>query len=160
VPNETLTDLTGNLTLASWIKTTNNHRVEAIFARYSADGKESGYILRTNAAGHIELRVGGKNMAAGAPVNLTDGGQLINDGQWHHVVAVITLKQNVSFYIDGALSSTLAANITAHPAGNNLLLGVNSWTDYGNYFTGVLDQTVIYNRALAASEIASLASGN
>ncbi len=153
--SDTLTDLTGDLTLAAWVKTSNNSRTEALVSRYSASGSETGYLLRTNPAGHVELRIGGNNLG-GSPATFTDTGKLINDGQWHHVAATITIAQGVRFYIDGALTSTQNRSIVARAGGSGLILGLNGWTGYGTYFTGTLDDVRIYNRVLAASEIAAL----
>jgi len=159
VPYETHTEINGSFTLAAWIKTANSRRLEAIFSRYNAAGSEAGYILRSDAAGHLELRIGGKNMKSGAPTTFTDI-KVVNDGQWHHVAAVVTSGQGVSFYVDGVLTSTLAGSVQPAAAQANLQLGVNPWLDYGNYFTGTIDEVNFYARAFAATEVAALASGN
>ena len=155
-PDDSLTDLTGNISLALWVKTSNNSRTEAIMSRYSAAGMETGYILRSDSAGHVELRIGGNNSAGGYAVTLTDTG-IINDGKWHHVAAVITVGQGVSFYIDGTPSSTQKLNVVGHAGGSSLEIGLTP-VYYGTYFTGSLDEVRIYNRVLAASEITVLAS--
>ena len=80
----------------------------------------------------------------------------INDGNWHHVAVVIHLGTTVTFYVDGALSSNVAINSTAATADSFFQLGVNSWVPYGNYFTGTMDEVRIYDRALSASDVASL----
>ncbi len=156
---DALTDLTGDVTLAAWVKTTNSSRTEALISRYSAGGSETGYLLRTAPSGHPELRIGGYNLSGSGAKVFTDTGKLINDGQWHHVAAVILIGQGVSFYIDGAPTSTQSATVAARAGGANLTLGLNGWTPFGTYFTGSLDDVRIYNRALAAAEVATLASG-
>ena len=157
-PGESLTDLTGNLSLALWVKTSNNASLQALISRYSAAGLEYGYLLRTTPAGHVELRVGGNNNSAGTGVNLTDTGSLINDGLWHHVAAVISVGHGVSFYIDGSPSSTLSWNIIARSGGYPLQIGSNNYAPYGVSLVGILDDVRIYNRALQPFEIAILAN--
>ncbi len=147
-------DLVGDLSLSLWIKTTNSTRAEALISRYSASGSGSGYLLRTNAAGNVELLLGVANVAGGN--SLATDVTKINDGNWHHVAAVIHLGTTVTFYVDGALSSNVAINSTAATADSFFQLGVNSWVPYGNYFTGTMDEVRIYNRALSASDVASL----
>jgi Concanavalin A-like lectin/glucanases superfamily/Chitobiase/beta-hexosaminidase C-terminal domain/Viral BACON domain len=154
---DTLTDLTGDLSLAAWIKTQNNSRVEAIISRYDAAGSEAGYLLCTDAAGHVQLRVGRANAPQGA-VTLTNGSTLVNDGKWHHVAVVISLAQAVTFYVDGAPTSTQTINIVGQSSSAILRLGLNPWFDYGTYFTGSLDDVRIYKRALSALEIGTLAA--
>jgi hypothetical protein len=156
-PEDTLTDLTSDITLAAWIKTSNNSRVEAIISRYAAGGSETGYLFRTDASGHLEIKIGGMN-SPGRTTTLVDTGKTINDGQWHHVAAVITLGQGVDFYIDGLPSSRETDNITSHAGGATLRIGSNGWTDYGNYFTGSIDDVSIYNHVLVAPQIAALAN--
>jgi hypothetical protein len=153
---DSLTDLSGNLTLALWVKTQNKSRTEALISRYNAAGAETGYLLRTDPGGHVELVVGGNNTTGGHGVALTDTSAIVNDGQWHHIAAVITFGQGVSFFVDGGLSSTQALNLVAQPSGSSLQVGLNPWTDYGTYFTGSLDDVRIYNRVLSAVEIAAL----
>jgi hypothetical protein len=129
-----------------------------LVSRYNAAGMENGYLLRMDAAGHPEVRIGGNDNSAGTASTLTDTGKPINDGQWHHIAAIIQVGQGVNFYIDGALSSTKALNILANAGGAGLLIGYTGWTPYGTYFTGSLDEVRIYNRILAGSEIQALAS--
>jgi Concanavalin A-like lectin/glucanases superfamily/Chitobiase/beta-hexosaminidase C-terminal domain/Viral BACON domain len=154
---DTLTDLTSNMTVAAWVKTSNNSRVEAIISRYAAGGSETGYLFRTDPSGHLEVKIGGMN-SPGRSATLIDTGKTINDGHWHHVAAVITLGQGVSFYIDGLLSSRESDNITSHAGGAALQIGNNGWADYGSHFTGSMDDVNIYNRALTAAQLAALAN--
>ena len=81
----------------------------------------------------------------------------INDGQWHHVVAVLTIGQGVTFYVDGVYSSSTAMNLT-NSGDNwaNLTVGVNPYTYFGNYFTGSIDEVRVYNRALSAAEVSTV----
>jgi hypothetical protein len=140
-----------SLTLSSWINTTNASRTEAIFSKYSSAGREAGYILTTNQNGNLDLRIGGTNMTGGAH-SATDKTK-INDGRWHHVIVVISLEaQNITFYVDGKLTSTTAMQMLPNDAGALLQLGQNPYIPYGNYFTGSMDEVQIYNRALTPTE--------
>jgi hypothetical protein len=63
---------------------------------------------------------------------------------------------NTKLYIDGVLASTVP--YTTDPqyfgSGNrNLRLGVWGYPGYERYFNGIIGQTLIYNRALSATEI-------
>ena len=100
-------ELNKNLTLAAWIKTTNSSRNEAIISKYDT-ALGYGYVLRTTAAGKLELEVGTYNAAVYGNKIATDVAT-INDGQWHHVAVTITLNSNVSFYVDGVADFCLAA---------------------------------------------------
>ena len=153
--NENLTDLTGDISLALWIRTINKSRLEGIVSRYSAAGLENGYVLRTDSSGHLNLRIGGNNLGAGG-TNFVDTGRSINNGMWHHAAVVISIGHGVSFYIDGTLSSVQSANILPVGGGSPLVLGMNGYIPFGNYFTGSLDDVRIYKRVLQPVEIAIL----
>jgi hypothetical protein len=152
-----LTAFYNSTTLSAWVKTTNASRGEAIFSKFSAADSGAGYILRTNARGTVELTLGGDDLASGGPA-LVDSTK-INDGEWHHVAAVITLGQDVKFYVDGKLSSTIVSHtIPGGDGWSNLIVGVNPWNALGDYFTGSIDEARVYNRALSSAEIGTLFS--
>ncbi len=150
-PADGATAFNNSVTVAAWIKTTATS-VEGIISKYNAAGYGWGYLLRTNASGTVELLLGWGDVASG-PGLATDTTK-INDGQWHHVAAVLTLGVGVTFYIDGNYSSATATNITAGgDNGSSLVVGVNPYTGFGNYFNGSVDEVRIYNRALNATEV-------
>ena len=116
-----------------------------------------GYVFRTTAAGKLELEIGTYNAAVYGNKIATDVAT-INDGQWHHVAVTISLNNNVSFYVDGVLTSVSPLKVTG--AGSNyawLRVGQAGYAPLGNYFNGSMDDVQIYNRALSASEIAGVA---
>lgn len=144
-----------SLSLSAWINTTNGSRTEAIFSKYEAAGREAGYIFGTDQNGHLSLRIGGTNMAGG-PHGATDTTK-INDGQWHHVIAVVSYEnQTITFYVDGKPTSTTAMQMVPNDAGATLQLGQNPYTPYGDYFTGSIDEVQIYDRALSTSEASTV----
>jgi hypothetical protein len=141
---------TGSITLAAWIKTTNQSRPEAIISRYDAAGSGTGYIFRTDAAGHLEVVFGGAN---GGSINSPAvDTAVINDGQWHHALAVITVGQGVQFYVDGKPTAYVPQSFWAADASGYFYVGLNSFTYFGNFFTGSIDEVQAYNRALSPSE--------
>jgi Concanavalin A-like lectin/glucanases superfamily/Bacterial Ig domain/Chitobiase/beta-hexosaminidase C-terminal domain/Bacterial Ig-like domain (group 2) len=148
-------DLMGDLSLSLWVETKSSGAPQALISRYSSGGSGSGYLLRTNASGTVELLLGIENLAGGNNTLVTDVTK-INDGNWHHVALVIRLGTSVSFYIDGALSSSQAIDTAAAPAPSLFQFGLNPWTPYGTYFNGTMDEVRIYNRALSANDVASL----
>jgi hypothetical protein len=149
------TEFNNSVTLSAWIATTNTSRTEAIISKFSAAGSGYGYIFRTDAAGHLELAVGAEDLSAypGSVVDTTT----INDGNWHHVVAVVNIGRNVQFFVDGKLSSTSTMYTVANgDQWSNLEVGSSSYVGYGNYFTGGIDDVQVYNRALSATEVNSI----
>jgi hypothetical protein len=148
--------LTGSLTLAVWVNTTNSTRYEALFSTYDATASEYNYLVRTTSAGVIDVRIGGHNVSTGRAFDAVDS-RKVNDGNWHHVAAVIQLGVGVIIYIDGVASPVFSANIVSNPHSMPLQFGLTNWTPYGNYLTGNLDEARIYNSALTAAQISALA---
>ena len=150
-PGVSAASFSHSLSLSAWINTTNTSRTEAIFSKYEAAGREAGYIFATNPNGNLVLRIGGTNMGGG-PHSATDTTK-INDGQWHHVIAVISYEsQIITFYVDGKPTSTTAMQMVPNDGGATLQVGQNPYTPYGDYFTGTIDEVQLYSRALTASE--------
>jgi len=80
----------------------------------------------------------------------------LNDGQWHHMVAVRdeSLNQN-RLYVDGALVSSAFFDYAAgFEASTSLGIGYMAYNhnpDY--YYDGLLDEVALYSRALSEAEI-------
>ncbi len=148
----TATAFNNNLTLSAWINTTNSSRLEAIISKYSAAGSGWGYIFRTDQSGHLELSIGASDVTV-YPATAIDTAT-INDGNWHHVAAVITIGQNVTFYVDGNQTSSTAISSVANGDSNSVfMVGANSYAPYGNFFTGTIDEVRVYNVALTAAQV-------
>lgn len=148
--------LTGDLTVMTWVKT-QSRRVEGLVSKYDAAGMESGWLLRTTAAGNINMRVGGNNLISGSR-DVIDSSRAINDGQWHHVAAVIRLGRDVTIYVDGAPGPVQPWSTKAFTSATRLNVGRNPYSGYGLNFTGSLDDIRVYDRALTAAEVAAAAA--
>ena len=75
-------------------------------------------------------------------------------GTWYHVAAVVR-GTNAYFYINGTLDNSGTRTIAAPTTTDPVTFGYGGWNDR---YPGVLDDVRIYNRALAADEIAGLAA--
>ncbi|MEY2409938.1 MAG: hypothetical protein QOF48_2608, partial [Verrucomicrobiota bacterium] len=77
--------------------------------------------------------------------------------QWHHVVGTAD-GTNIRIYVDGQVAGT-GGTATANYGSSsfNFNIGGGGVQDAaGNFFPGLIDEVVAYNRALSASEILSL----
>jgi hypothetical protein len=70
--------------------------------------------------------------------------------QWSNL-AVVFNGSHVQFYVNGALSTTLALSASITARGNALRLGADA--DIQQFFEGSLDDVRIYERALTQAEI-------
>lgn len=149
----------GNLTLSAWIKTTNSSRNETIVSKYNTSGSEDGYILETTSAGYVGVHIGGDNVSGTPNQDILDAANKINNGEWHHVAAIIRPEQDISIYVDGGLSSIFY--LTIFPQSLSSAVGIAGPASHvANLFTGSLDDVRIYNSALSTAQIAQIYGGN
>lgn len=91
----------------------------------------------------------------------------VNDGKWHHLLAMRGSKGGISLYLDGKpervgrtgfgqdVDPTGMDNVTTR---DPLIIGKHG-SIQASFFTGELDEVRIYNRALSPSEVMRLHSG-
>jgi M6 family metalloprotease-like protein len=154
VPANAAFELNHDLTLAAWIRTTNNSQVQDFIGKYDYTGSEAGYLLQVLPSGVVNLHLGGGNVASAS----RDAADVtaVNDGQWHHIAVVIPIGQSVSFYVDGALSSTQPQTASAWANLVTLYLGTSPGAYRGLPFTGALDEVRIYPSRLTGAQIQAM----
>ena len=79
----------------------------------------------------------------------------VSSGVWHHVVVTKNQSNVVTIYLDGTsiISKNFGGSITA--SSNSLLIG--AYKGINNYFfSGSIDEVIIFNRALSVSEVKTL----
>jgi hypothetical protein len=141
----------GNRTVAAWIKTTNT-------------GTLFYWGVPSNNGQKWAVRVQNSNGTLGALRAECQGGYIVGntdlrDGLWHHVACAFTNNStsitNVKLYVDGLLQGVSAQKDTTinTVANGDVLIGCDNAP---LYFSGVMDEVRIYNRALSAGEVASL----
>jgi len=155
-------DLTsGSFSIAVWVKVNPGDTTDASFILTKhTPGYPNGYFLNVNTAGGPGYGQVNKAMfydpsgnVAGSAYSTTS----VNDGQWHHLVAVYEVGVQKRIYVDGTPmeGSGPAGGITAN--GSPLLVGglSVSGTQPG-FFTGWLDELMIFGKALSEIEIDDL----
>lgn len=109
------------------------------------------YILSTIAGGEFMIKKDGVSYNATASGN-------INDGTWHHVIAIYD-GSLIKIYVDGLLKASTSYSGGIPYSGSNLRIGTNySSTSTGN-FNGTMDNVRIYNRVISEDEIRARANG-
>ncbi|HUV41749.1 MAG TPA: LamG domain-containing protein, partial [Sedimentisphaerales bacterium] len=79
---------------------------------------------------------------------ILEGSVNINDNQWHHVAAVYD-GSKMYLYVDGRLDAVKNASGSLKVSTANVYIGGNP----SQSFNGLIDDVLIYNRALSKSEI-------
>jgi len=100
------------------------------------------------------------NDATGANHGVTcTNGSALQDGQWHHVVAVCDeAGGSVSLYVDGVLNHTASIGHSGirsftSPLAIGSRLSASTATDYDDQFIGNIDDVAVYNTALSAAQV-------
>jgi hypothetical protein len=147
--------LTNNFTVAAW------YRATQIDSNGSPTGAEiiSGanvYVLRLRPNGIEFSKARGSSYTQCLGIEPS-----FLDGNWHHVAAVASSSFGVRVYYDGREICRDADTQAVDLAGGSTSLfvgrhgeGQTQWD-----FSGHIDEVRIYNRALGASEVATLAAG-
>jgi hypothetical protein len=151
---DTTLDLgTGDLSICTWVKTSGSG-IQMIMNKRSVNPEYPGYQLSTGSSG--EVRLGLFDGSQAYPNNFKEIASVIkiNDGQWHFICGVADRFSNGYVYVDGQPNGS--DNITNYSGSldapdANLYIGANQTGD--NLFRGVIDEVIIYNKALSASEV-------
>lgn len=78
---------------------------------------------------------------------------------WRHAAGVFTSTTSRTVYLDGTTTATNTTSVSDPTSLDNLTIGARRNSSIVNYFTGSIAEVGIWNVALAADEIASLADG-
>jgi hypothetical protein len=138
----------GSVSISAWFK------VEAFDKSWQAlIAKGEGNSWR------VARRGGGTRMAyAGGATDTPDAGPNVNDGAWHHLVAITdSTAQNfgTAVYIDGARAAVIADTPSLAANGRRMMIG-NNPDSTGRSWHGEIDDVAIWNRVLTELEITYL----
>ena len=148
-----LVNITGNgITVAFWLKCNPvpvaNQRM---FDFCTTDGTDNLFLF-FGASGQINLGINGPSIGS------TGGylGYALTDVSWHHYCLQINSFGNVTFYVDGVLTSN---SLISYPKiqvySNNQIMSTVNATNRTT-ITGNMNQFLFYNRTITASELSYL----
>lgn len=157
--NGSTLDVTEGMTIIARVKFTAAQKNKGIVGKYSTGGTERGFFLVTDQAAET-----GKFSFAGMPTDawnvdyMATSTNEYNDGEWHDVCARFSPAHAVQIFVDGIQDGESASA----PSGINSttsILAIGSYAGLAtNEFKGSIDNVMIWNRALAISEIKLLQS--
>jgi len=135
-------DITDFITFTYWIKVTAFDRGwNTVLSR----GDDSWRSSRAGTESYMEAAVGG---TAG---NYTYGVTPVDDGEWHHVGWVYDGTMNY-IYVDGEVDATEVNSGQITVSSYPLYIGNNS-QNTDRFWNGLIDDVMIYNRALSQEEV-------
>jgi len=147
------------LTVACWFNADNNTANQRIVDVRATTGSNAYFSIGVNgAAGGDPVRLVAFGSDNATEVTASTTGYSLNT--WHHLCGVFTSTSSRTIYLDAAGSATGIASVGT-PAFSQIDIGV--FTDGGGglsqFFDGRIAEVGIWNVALTASEVASLAKG-
>jgi len=146
VSDNNVLDLSGNLTLSVWIKPPLPSSINTIVSK-GALGGGSNYGISVELGKIWFYTIGTSN--ANWNTNIT-AATYCNEGC---IITATYDGANKKVFINGVVMASLAATGTPSVNNNTLRIGRDS-VNY--YYTGIIDDVRIYNRALSATEIGQL----
>jgi hypothetical protein len=144
---------TGSFTVAAWVKT-NGASTAPIVDKGAPTLTAEGAFHALVSTGAARLAI--QSVASGGDYKDVRSTSRIDDGAWHHVVAIRdATNQQLKLYVDGAQAATPAADtgIGNIDSARALLIGGDAG---GTRFKGLIDEVYLYNRAVSAAEVSAL----
>lgn len=137
-------------TISLWMNTTSTQNDGLAYLGNGGTGNQYNVV-------RMQANVARANARNTAEIQLA-GTTTVNDGAWHHVVAVYGADDNRQIYIDGVLEGTNTTSV------NSMVLdrfGIGALTRNTPYnpadlYTGLLDDVQLYSRGLTQAEVTFL----
>jgi hypothetical protein len=146
--------ITGSITLSTWVKLTTN--ADGMIIAKDKDSGGRAYVLdHANFVNKFRFYVnGGGNLA----LNEVRSTTLPSTGTWYHLTATLDTSGSgtMKIFVNGVAETTLTPSSTSIPAATaNVLLGGREYTGFLDYLNGNLDNVTIANAARSATWIAT-----
>jgi concanavalin A-like lectin/glucanase superfamily protein len=132
-------------TLDLWMQPGFDARVPVIYGDFAPS--DAFYVLVNGGNACIGQWGGGP---PGEPCGSTD----VTDGNWHHVAMTYDGVSTVLLYVDGALEASVTKTYTTTQTGKVYMGSTVEGSQ--EYYTGLVDEVEIFNRALSQSEIQAI----
>lgn len=105
-------------------------------------------------AGFVGITVGGYN-TGNPPTTSVQSGILPEIDRWYHIVSV-RVDNEMRMYVDGVLIGRASTNMNMPYYGTGVSAYFGARCNLTQFFDGVIDDVVIYNRALTEDEVGEL----
>jgi len=139
-------DITNEITLACWIKTTSGRAWQTITTKVGGS-YEGIYRLNFDSSGNNVFFT-----CEGVPPYNAWGDMPVNDGKWHHLAGVYD-GSKLYLYVDGVEDISANASGSIQLSQQPFLIG-----GYNGY-NGLIDDVQLYNRGLSPGEIPQIMKG-
>ena len=159
VPDTASLDITGQLTLACWAKSSGSYADNrGLVSKYIGATTQRSYALYITVSGFVgfALSTNGAFQAA----NVITGSTAIGT-DWAHVAGVVTPSSRQEILLNAASYAVKTSSVLAsiYSGSAPLLIGQQFSNVPETTFDGLIAEVGIWNAALTAAEVASLAKG-
>jgi hypothetical protein len=141
----TLLAISNEATVGAWVKGTGSFNDIARVKTSEDDGFE--IAISSDGTARASAYLGGAWVNATCSVS-------VNDDYWHYVVAVVK-PNTLSLFVDGVFQSSALGSGSLNMS-NAAILTIGRHPTNPMFFTGVIDDVRIYNRALTETEVQAL----
>lgn len=148
IPNESMFDLTGSVTVSAWIQ------VESFTKPWQSIVTKGDRAWRLHRANETKCAGFACSDLSRDQVGDLYGKRDVDDGKWHHIAGVLD-ETKMSIFVDGALDASMNASTNISVNDYAVLIGANAQAT-GRLFHGLLDDVRIYDRALSVAELRAL----
>jgi len=151
-----LTDV-GSVSVSAWIKMNAVGRDQKIAS--DQDNAKGGYKLGVYSGNNVvefEIRTGANAAVLNRSV---PGGTTLDQDTWYHVTGVYDKGTAIRTYVNGVLDREMATTEVAGLAAGPLMLGRESYSN-AYWWSGLMDDVRVYNKALTADEIQAAMRGD
>jgi hypothetical protein len=136
----------GSRSCMAWIKTTRAAGQIVSWGSYETGRK---WVMRVNENGTLRVEVQGGYIYGTSPVN---------DGQWHHVAAVLDSDgtpdvSEVRLYVDGYLQAAGGVQACGIDTAVGQDAAIGSFSPLPQFFSGLVDEVRVYDYALTSAAI-------
>lgn len=150
---------TTNFSIAVWFKTSNTSRM-MVYQESGRNGPGDNQVwlrLNDNADSRV-IRAAVEDASGGAILNIpeTDLPGVLTDDVWHFATFVREGDES-RIYVDGDLIGSRTGALKDVSNEQNFSLGAQASGDgFSNFFTGQIDDLILYNKVLSAAEVSEL----
>ncbi len=140
--------------ISTWVKTNYSAATQGVLAKGRADWtSDMPYVIVLGATGQVGFSGWDEGGSAHTEFSVATD-TIVNDGVWHHIVAVYNGVSEHKIYIDGALDAIDTTTAT-HTITNSYKVEIGNYHNHEapNYFNGIIDDVRIYNYALTDVQI-------
>ena len=155
--NDTSLQITSDLTVSAWIKTTTSGNKIVLGKADSPITADRSWLMYIN-SGTTDLRVFMYDTSATLFYVISPSA--INDGNWHHVAFTYTPSTSLILYIDGEAVDTNTSSIPASLQNSAENFFIGKWGNSSSeMFPGEISNVAIYNQTISAEDVKYLYNG-